>query len=161
MMRGAILLGLLLPMSVPALAAGGHYVNVRYGYAIDVPAGFVGQGESDNSDGQAFKTPTATLTVYGANILDGDFEGAVRQQESAIQGEGWALTYQMSTPQAASYSGKRGGRIVYGRMIALCHGAQYAAFELHYSTADLSRFDAVVSALVRSFRATEGSASCN
>jgi hypothetical protein len=161
MMRAA-LLALLLILPLPALAAGGgHYVNVRYGYAIDVPAGFVGQGESDNSDGQVFRTPTATLTVYGGNILDGDFESEARQRQGSAASEGWGISYQVSTPSNASYSGKRGGRVLYARLIALCGGSQFAAFELEYSKADISKFDTVVGALVRSLRATDGSASCN
>ena len=158
----SLLLALLLLLPLPVLAAdGGHYTNVRFGYAIDVPAGFVGQGESDNSDGQVFKTPTARLTVYGGNVLDGGFEDQARQQQSGDASSGWNITYQVSTPSNASYSGKRGGRILYARLISLCGGQQYAAFELEYSTADMSKFDPVVNALVRSFRATDGSASCN
>ena len=158
----AALLALLLILPLPALAAGGgHYVNVRFGYAIDVPAGFVGQGESDNSDGQVFKTPTATLTVYGGNILGGDFEGEARQRQGDAGSQGWGINYQVSTPGNASYSGKRGGRILYARLIALCGGSQFAAFELQYSAADIGKFDPVVSTLMRSLRATNGSASCN
>lgn len=161
MMR-ALLLALLLILPLPALAASGqHYVNVRFGFAIDVPAGFVGQGESDNSDGQIFTTPTAKLTVYGANVLNGGFEDEVRQAQGADSTDGWNISYQTTTPRNASYSGKRGGRILYARMIALCGGQQFAAFELEYSVADMSKFDPVVNGLVRSFQATQGSASCN
>ena len=56
------MLALLMVMPLPAFAA--DYVNARYGYSIDVPDGFAGQGESDNGDGQVFKTPTARLTVH-------------------------------------------------------------------------------------------------
>lgn len=158
----ALLLALLLMVPLPALAAGGgHYFNVRFGFAIDVPDGFVGQGESDNSDGQVFKTPTATLMVYGANVLNGGFEDEVRQQQGADGTDGWNISYQVSTPSNASYSGKRGGRILYARLITLCGGSQFAAFELEYSSVDMAKFDPVVNALVRSFRATDGSASCN
>ncbi len=158
----ALLLALLLILPLPALAAGGgHYVNVRFGYAIDVPAGFVGQGEADNSDGQVFKTPTAKLTVYGGNILDGGFEDEARQRQGFAASGGWGITYQVSTPSNASYSGKRGGRILYARLIALCGESEFAAFELEYSAVDMAKFDPVVNALVRSFKATQGSASCN
>jgi hypothetical protein len=157
-MRWLLALFLLLPL--PALAAGDHYVNVRYGYAIDVPSGFVGQGESDNGDGQVFRTPTATLTVYGGNVMEADFEAEVRGREGYATGDGWNLTYQVSTPRNASWSGARGGRILYARMIALCGGAQFAAFELEYSKADLAKFNPIVDSLVGSLRATEGSASC-
>ena len=159
MMRTLFAALMLLPL--PAMAAGwSHYTNVRFGYALDVPPGFIGQGESDNSDGQVFKTPTATLTVFGGNVLSGDFESeAVATERSAEQNK-WAITYQVSTPTRASYSGKQGGRILYGRMVALCKGTQFGAFELEYSSVDLKAFFPIVDRLVASFKPTEGSASC-
>jgi hypothetical protein len=138
----------------------GRYANARYGYAIDVPPDFVAQGESDNGDGQVFKTPTATLTVYGSNIVEGDFEDAVKQREAWAESDGWAIIYQVSAPTKASYSGKRGGRILYARLIALCGGSQFAAFELIYSAADLVTFDPIVARLVRSLQATEDGGTC-
>ena len=158
MMRWIFALLLLLPL--PALAAGQHYVNVRYGYAIDVPSGFVGQGESDNGDGQKFRTPTATLTVYGGNVIEADFEAQVRARQGDASDGGWTLTYQVSTPRNASWSGTHGARILYARMIALCGGSQFAAFELDYSKADLQKFNPIVDSLIASLKATEGSGSC-
>ena len=159
MMRLVLLLLLLL--ASPALGADwGHYVNVRFGYAIDVPPGFAGHGEADNGDGQLLSTPTATLRVYGAKILARDFEQAVREREQSATGQGWTITYRVSTPNRASFSGQRGGRILYGRLIALCGGTELAAFELQYSKADLQNLNPVVDRLVQSFRATAGSAMC-
>jgi len=156
-----LLLALLLLIPLPAFAADwGHYTNTRFGYAVDVPPRFVAQGESDNGDGQVFKTPTAVLTVFGGNVMETDFEAGVAQREQFAKDASWAITYQVSSPQKSSWSGKRGGRILYGRMIALCGGQQFASFELEYSSADLKAFNPVVDRLVSSLRATEGSASC-
>ena len=156
-----LLLALLLLLPLPAMAADwSHYTNVRFGYAIDVPPGFTAQGESDNGDGQVFKTPTATLTVFGGNVMEADFEAEVKAREGYATDDGWAITYQVSTPQKASWSGKRGARILYGRMIALCGGEQFGSFELDYSTADLKTFNPIVDRLVSSLKATSGSASC-
>ena len=154
------ILALLLILPVPAIAAGQHYANARYGYAIDVPDGFIGQGESDNGDGEAFKTPTATLTVFGGNVTEADFEAEVGAREGYATSDGWTLTYQVSTPRSASWSGTRGGRVLYARMIALCGGTQFGAFELEYTRADLKKFDPIVDSLVASLKATEGSGSC-
>ena len=156
----ALLVSLLL-LATPAFAADwGHYVNVRYGFATDVPPGFVGEGESDNSDGQIFTTPTAELRVFGANVLASDFEAEVREREAADTAAGWTLTYKVSTPSAASWSGRQGSRILYVRAIALCEGTQIGILQLTYMRADLAAYDAVVERLVRAFRATEGSATC-
>ena len=76
----SLFLAVLLLLPAPAMAADWrHYVNARYGYGVDVPPGFVAQGESENGDGQVFKTPTATLTVFGGNIL----ERRLRERRSA------------------------------------------------------------------------------
>lgn len=152
---------LLLLLPLPAMAADWeHYTNVRFGYAIDVPPGFVAQGESDNGDGQVFKTPTAVLTVFGGNVMEADFEAEVRVREGYASDDGWAITYQVSTPQKASWSGKRGARILYGRMIALCGGVQFGSFQLEYSSADLKAFNPIVDRLVSSLKATDGGGSC-
>jgi len=156
-----LLFALLLLLPLPATAADwGQYANVRFGYALDVPPGFAAQGESDNGDGQVFKTPTATLTVFGGNVMEADFEAEVKSRDGYSTGDGWAITYRDSTPRNASWSGKLGGRILYARMISLCGGQQFGSFELVYSRTDLQTFNPVVDRLVSSFKATSGSASC-
>ncbi|HVY51756.1 MAG TPA: hypothetical protein VHA07_09395 [Devosia sp.] len=155
MIRALLVLLALLPL--PAAAAGwGHYVNARYGYAIDVPPGFSPQGESANGDGQVFRAPGATLAVYGAAVAAADFEMEVVARERLAEQAGWAITYAVSTPQKASFSGRRGGRILYVRMIALCGGAQLAAFELQYGAAELHTFNPVVDRLLAALRPTQG-----
>jgi hypothetical protein len=161
MIRWLVVLLLVLPQ--PALAADwGHYVNPRFGYAIDIPPGFVGQGEPFNGDGETFKTPTAALTVFGRYLpsdIDGDFESAVRAEQQFEKHDGWSITYAVSTPDAASYSGRKGARVLYTRMIALC-GPAIAKFDFVYSTADLQKFASTVDRLVRSLKSTIGSVAC-
>lgn len=153
-----LLLALLLLLPLPATAAEwSHYTSARFGYGIDVPPGFVAQGEADNGDGQVFRTPTATLTVFGGNVTAADFESEVVQRQRDAEQDKWAITYQVSTPQKASWSGKRGARILYARMIALCAGTQFGSFALDYSSADRKMFDAVVDRLVASLRPAGGS----
>ena len=158
-MRVWLAVMLMLLAGSAAAADWGHYVNPRFGYAIDLPPGFVGQGESTNGDGQLFKTPTALLAVYGMNMVDVDFETEVRQDQEDAQHDGWNITYQMSTPSAASYSGIKGGRVLYARMIVLC-GETLAGFAVEYSRADIPAFDPVIARLLRSLKATDGSVAC-
>jgi hypothetical protein len=153
-----LMLALLLVLVTPAVAAEwSHYENARFGYGIDVPAGFVAQGEADNGDGQMFKTPTARLSVFGGNVMERDFESEVVARERFAEQDSWSITYAMSTPDRASFSGRRGARIVYARMIALCGGTQFAMFEMEYSRADLQQFDPVVERLTASLKAIGGS----
>lgn len=151
-----LILALVLMLSSPAVLAAewGQYVNSRYGYEIAVPPGYAGQGESGNGDGQVFvsRQGTQVLRVFGGYLANGDFssEMAARMRQDADAG--WTLTYQASTPKWVSYSGSKGGFIVYVRAIARC-GDQYAMFRLRYSKSDAAALDPVVSRLVGGLRA--------
>ena len=150
----AVLALLLFMVVAPATAADwGHYDNARFGYGLDIPPGFEAEGESDNGDGQVFSTPTAKLTVFGGNIVEGDFESAVKQSQMWAGDQGWTITYQVTTPSKASFSGTAGARILYVRLIALCGGSALGAFQIEYSRADLTAFDPIVTRLVRSLAA--------
>lgn len=141
--------------AAPVLAADwGEYVNSRYGFVVGVPPGFTGQGESDNGDGQVFRSRDGAqkLTVWGGFLTDGDFSSEMQARLADDAGEGWTITYQASTPQWISYSGTRQGSVIYARGIARCSD-QYAMFRLQYPTADMSRLDAIVEKLVRSLKA--------
>lgn len=144
---------MLLAVGPAAAEDWSRYTNARFGFAVDVPPGFADRGGSDNGDGEVFSTPTATLTVFGQNLVR-DFEAEVRGRQGAAGAEGWNITYQVSTPARASYSGKRGARILYVRMIALCGGDAFGAFEIEYSAAELAAFDPVVTRMMRSMGAT-------
>lgn len=133
-------------------AEWGHYVNERFGVEADVPPGFVAGQPPANGDGQGFATPTSRLSIYGSLILEGDFESAVAQRMQWTAEDGWAITYQAVTPGWASWSGKRGSRILYARAIRMCGGAAIGAFDLEYSEADRKAFDPVVERLVTSLR---------
>lgn len=133
----------------PALAqGGGRYDNGRFGFSIPVPEGFVAQGESANGDGQRFELPgrVTTLVVWGGHLADFDSEVAERMSSDAA--ENWSITYQATSPKWASWSGTKGGKIAYQRMILLCDGASYAAFRMEYGQVDRPKMDPVVERLV-------------
>lgn len=151
-MRALLALTLFL-LASPALAQfWGHYENARFGYQIDVPPDFVGQGESDNGDGQVFLRLDAeqVLTVWGGHLLD-TFEQEAAERIASAGDDNWGITYQASTPQWAVFSGQRDHRIVYQRMIALCGGTSYAAYRVEHNIRDLAAMDAVIEGLNRSF----------
>jgi hypothetical protein len=153
-MRSLLLLIALLFAS-PALAQEwDSYSNSRFGYVVDVPPGFAGDGESDNGDGQFFESAdgTQTLRVYGGNNVDGGFEASITAAMRYAREDGWALSYERVTPSWASFSGTRNGIIVYARAIALCGGAQFASFQLEYPERDLAKMNPVVERMVRSLK---------
>jgi len=161
-MRSLILLVLFLCIPAALAADWGSYANARFGYAIGVPPGFSGEGEADNGDGQMFNSDDGTqlLRVYGGNVIEDSFEAAVGDLMVYARDDGWALSYKRVTPSWASWSGSRNGVVLYARMIALCSGTQYAAFELEYPERDLQAMNPVVERLVGSLRATGDAAGC-
>jgi hypothetical protein len=158
----SILIALTLLIATPVLAAPwGSYENARFGYILDIPPGYEGEGEADNGDGQIFTPASGTqlLRVYGGNALDG-FEETVKTAMGYARDDGWNLSYERVTPRWASFSGTKNGMIVYARAISLCGGDQYASFELQYPKRDLEKMNPVVERLVASFEATGDGASC-
>lgn len=162
-MRTALLALLtLIALAAPALAQGwGSYENARFGYVVDVPPGFVGQGEPANGDGQVFLSADGTqeLRVFGGNALEG-FEQRVVEAMGFARDDGWALSYERTTPSWASFSGTRNGLIVYARAIALCGGEQFASFQLIYPERDLDDMHEVIERLVASLGPTGTGVSC-
>lgn len=150
-MRIAVLL-LLALFAAPA-SAQERYDNARFGFSIDLPSGFAGQGESDNGDGQAFAFAgkPIDLVVWGGNLM-ADFETEVAQRMQWATDEAWNITYQATTPRWASYSAVKGSRILYQRMVLLCDGASYAAFQAEYSVVNAADMDPTVEKLVQSLR---------
>ena len=69
------------------------------------------------------------------------------------QGEdGWAITYSAQSPSWASFSGKKGGRILYERVIPMCKRQAVGGFELEYSEADRDAMSRIIDRLVRSLK---------
>lgn len=147
----------------PAFAgAWSQYVNARFGYVVDVPPGFAGEGEAVNGDGQVFRSTDGTqlLRVYGGHNIEPSFEASVNAAMNYARDAGWALSYERVTPGWASYSGLRNGMVLYARAIALCGGSQFAAFELEYPERAIKDMHEVVERLVASLRAAGESRSC-
>ena len=141
-------------LAMPVLAQdGGHYDNARFGYGVDIPPGFEGNGESDNGDGQSFQQPGQAqgLTIWGGNLL-GDLENEVASAIRSAEGEAWNITAQTVTPRWADLSAIKGFRVFHQRMVLLCDGQSYAAFRTEYSAADSAEMEPILNTLTRSLR---------
>lgn len=151
-----ILLTLLFALcTLPAFAQGwGHYENARFGYGIDIPPGFSGNGESDNGDGQGFTGPGQSLLVWGGHMMSEDFEAEVASAIGFAEGDAWNITGQTVTPHWASFSAIKGFRILHQRMILLCDGTSYAAFQADYVVTESADMRPVIERLEASFRAS-------
>ena len=139
----------MLAFATPAFAYAGwsDYVNARFGYQTAVPPGFSCAPESDNGDGRICRSGAATLTVFGGytNVIDDKgFAGAAAFALDADKQAGWTIAYQASTPGWASYSGTKGERVLYVRMIGGCKDAQYATLRLEYRATQINAMKPVV-----------------
>lgn len=141
--------------ATPAFAQGGDtYANARFGYAIAIPPGFVGQGEGDNGDGQAFAAEgkPIDLLVWGGMVMEPDFESEVDAAMGYTEEAGWALTAQTVTPRWAEFSAVQGARLLHQRLIALCDPGSYAAFRVEYSTTDVATMQPLITQMAESLR---------
>ena len=141
-----------------ALAAGWtRYVNVRFGYGVDVPPGFSAIREAENSDGGTATAADghAVLSAWGTNLLDQSFVSEVGSRLSGDAGDGWAIGYKLVAAKGASWSGAKGGRIFYARAIPKCRD-RAAFMRIEYDASAKAAFDPVVSRLARSLTATVG-----
>jgi hypothetical protein len=146
---------LIAALATPALAADWErYDNARFGYTIEVPPEFSWGAEADNGDGRQFRDGATRLAVWGGNLMEPDLETSARSDLALAETDGWTITYEAITPRWASFSGTRGNRVLYERMIALCEPGQYAGFLLEYSSSDIARLDPIVTRLVRSLEPT-------
>ena len=66
----------LLVLATPSAEGWTTYKNERSDYSIEVPAGLVGQGESDSGDGQEFKDASGQVRLKVWSSLIVDMEGA-------------------------------------------------------------------------------------
>jgi len=154
MRRLAILAFLLiaLPGLASAVQGGGHYVNARYGYAIDVPPGFSPIREADNGDGGVSRSAqgNAVLMVWGASLLVQSFAADVGDRVESLSADGWEITYRSIKGKAASWSATRDDRIIYVRGQKGCEG-EAVYFQIEYDAPLKEDFDPLIKKLVKSF----------
>lgn len=130
-----------------------HYVNQRFGYAIDIPPEFSAIAEADNGDGGMSHSgdKLSELAVWGSNLVEGDLSDDFASRLAAAEADGWTVSYRRETPNWASWSGSQQGRVFYARAIALCDG-QAAYFLFEYPKARQASYDPIVKRLVKSLK---------
>ena len=131
------------------------YINARFGYSVDVPKGFVGNGEF--STGQLFRDTRAALLLHDGEwdieASQTSFAEKILKYKDTLVERGWIITYETTSTTQAAYSGTRRDRVLYTRVIALCENT-VNVLTLDYRREDLEEFDPIILRLVRSHRAT-------
>lgn len=131
------------------------YDNQAFGYQVDIPPGFDGQGAEANGSGETFLLDgrVGRLKVWAAPLGSSGFEPESYGQLAADMASGWGVTERSTTPTWATWSGAKRDRVLRQRMIALCDGKAYAAIRLDYAQTDRSKLDPLVDQLVASLKA--------
>jgi hypothetical protein len=136
-----------------ALAAGGGkiYGNARFGFFVEIPAAFtVADPEPENGDGQTFHTAdqTAELGASGGWIVQDSFKAQVELYKSFEVKDGWKLTYESKvSATSATYSGQKGDRVFYERVITSCGGQAHAGYSLEYPVRDKVKYENTIKIL--------------
>jgi hypothetical protein len=145
-------------MSISCLAATGwtHVESKRYGFAVDIPAGFAERAaESDNGDGVTFTSPdgTAELRVWGSELGDLSLRQDSSRRRKAEQADGWRISFSPIKRGWYVYSGTKDNRIVYLKAVSSCKGALALYFRIEYPRPEKLNYDAMVTRLSHSLRA--------
>lgn len=149
-MKRPVLAAFAAALALPVLAEEWRsYANPRYGYTIELPASFSIVQEAQNGDGITLSAAdgAAELLVFGAMVTETDFAAEARLRRDFAAEDGWAISYERVTGNWASFSGSRGGEVIYVRGISLCGGAS-AWFEMTYPRTRIKTYDPVVARMV-------------
>lgn len=147
-------------MISPAFAEEGwkHFENARFGFSIDVPAGFIESDPPANSDGATFTSPDASaeLRVWGAYLVDTTLRKDAAQRRQWEADAGWKISYAPLKKGWFIYSGTKGQRIVYAKGVSACGGDVALYFRIEYPKPEKIHYDALVTRLSHSLKAGVG-----
>lgn len=147
--RQTAVLMLLIATAALAQPAATRYVNPRFGYAIDVPAGFKTERAPANDDGRIFGSADgAHLTVWGSNNVSGDTAASLFAGDVARRGK--SVVYKTLGANFYAVSWHEGTDVYYVRQYVGAGSSN--GFSLTYPEKKAAYYGAVVRTLERSFR---------
>lgn len=126
-----------------------HYSNARFEFTVTIPDNFIPQGESDNGDGQIFKSTdgTAEIRAWGGHLMEPEIKcSAIEQFKDELP----TPTYKHSRGGTSIVSGHIGDDILYAKVIRTddrCLGLTFT-----YPANEKDSYDAAVQSASQSFR---------
>jgi hypothetical protein len=157
--RCAVLVVGFIAAMCPALAEQGYrnYRNERLGVSADIPSDWKAGQEPENNDGLVFFSPDGRGTITVSGILNADDTPALRVMiEEQRAGYGEKVTYRKAAGREAVVSGTRGATIFYRKTILSCRDQVLNHLVIEYPAAQKQAFDALVSHVAGSMRASPG-----
>ena len=124
------------------------YANARFAYSISYPFNLVPQGESENGDGQKFRSSDgrAELIVYASNnALDQTLKGLY--DETRAPGK---VMYEVLKPGWFVVSGVDNGKVFYQKTILRQN--VFKTFRIEYDESVKQHWDPITAKIARSFK---------
>lgn len=125
------------------------YENARFGYSIAYPSDLLApQPEADNGDGRAFRNKTASMQVFGMNMLlgetlRGEFDRIVEDYEN--------VSYKIFRNNFFVVSGIDEGNIYYQKIIERKDGT-FISFYIQYPQNKRAVYDKITAKIADSFK---------
>lgn len=139
---------------VPGAPALRHYVNVRFGFSLEVPADLIAERAPDNGDGQAFHSADGGLhlTAWGSNdALGQNLEAFVADDRKRCRRG--SSPYLRRKADWIVFSCATGEGIVYQKSIRSGgSGASFVSVRIRYPLGEQARWQAAVAAASNSLR---------
>lgn len=127
-----------------------HYVNARFAFSVDLPAGLVAERSPDNGDGLAFHAPDGSFRVVVSginNALDQSLRDYIANDRARCPRQ--PPDYLVERPDWIVFSCTAGGDILYQKTIRSGRGADtaFVSLRIRYAARAKDRWqEAVVTA---------------
>ncbi|MBA3661908.1 MAG: hypothetical protein H0W64_09280 [Gammaproteobacteria bacterium] len=143
-----LILGVIsLVMGVLYAANFNTYYNDRFNYQIEYPSFLIPQGESENSDGQVFRTKDVELRVWG-----GYYPDTIDESLSAAKAD--IKDYRITDVDKKNNSYvlilENANRIVYAKTIYVCD--ENINIRIYYPKNDKAKWNSLIRQLTKSFK---------
>jgi hypothetical protein len=136
------------------------YVNERFGAAADVPADYKAGEAPENDDGLTFTSPEgdAQILVWGAlaTVNQESFADYSKRLVSYDRDDGWTISYSAGKDDWFAFSGSKGDRIFYEKIIQACNGEIANHVRIEYPAMRKVEFDSMVTHVAKSLHSMKG-----
>jgi hypothetical protein len=126
----------------------------EFGYQVPIPPSYDLTLRPDAGNSRLYHNSRGDLlAVWAGSSATGSFSANVADRRRQDEEAGWDISYEWITQDWASYSGSRDGQIRYVRAIRFC-GDRTAFFLIDYQQSEKTRYDPIVTRMVRQMRSS-------
>ncbi|MBP2302985.1 hypothetical protein [Azospirillum picis] len=136
-----------------------HYVNVRFGFSVDVPGDLVAEPPPDNGDGQAYHSADGSLHLTVSGLIDAAEEGlksfVASDQKACLR---QPPEYLVRKPDWIVFSCTTATGLLYQKtLLQGGRGGAFISLRIRYPASEQARWNAAVAMASKSLRLTGAS----